>query len=48
MTNETVTARSTVFAPLGRGGRADEVAQRIAESISLGLLADGEQLPSES
>ncbi len=48
MTNEAVTARSTVFAPLGRGGRADEVVQRIAESISLGLLADGEQLPSET
>lgn len=43
MSNETV-----VFAPLGRGGRADEVAQRIAESISLGLLHDGEQLPSET
>lgn len=44
----TVSARSTVFAPLGRGGRAEEVIQRIAESIALGLLADGEQLPSET
>lgn len=43
MSNMTV-----VFAPLGRGGRADEVIQRITESISLGLLADGEQLPSET
>lgn len=43
MSNETV-----VFAPLGRGGRADEVVQRITESISLGLLGDGEQLPSET
>ena len=29
-------------------GRAEEVVQRISESISLGLLVDGEQLPSET
>ena len=44
----TVTARTAVFAPLTSGGRAEAVVQRIAESASLGLLADGEQLPSES
>lgn len=43
MSNEQV-----VFAPLARGGRAGEVVQRITESISMGLLADGEQLPSET
>lgn len=42
-----LTARQTVFAPLYGGGRADAVIQRITESISLGLLVDGEQLPSE-
>ncbi|HPE12788.1 MAG: FadR family transcriptional regulator [Actinobacteria bacterium] len=48
MSNESALARSTVLAPLGRGGRAEEVVQRISESISLGLLVDGEQLPSET
>ncbi len=41
-------ARQAVFTPLYGGGRADAVIQRITESISLGLLVDGEQLPSES
>lgn len=45
---EKVSARTAVFAPLTSGGRAEAVVQRIAESASLGLLADGEQLPSES
>jgi DNA-binding FadR family transcriptional regulator len=43
-----VTARTTVFAPLTAGGRTDAVIQRITESVALGLLADGEQLPSET
>jgi GntR family transcriptional regulator, transcriptional repressor for pyruvate dehydrogenase complex len=41
-------ARSAVFAPVGEGGRADAVARRIGEAIRVGLLADGEQLPSEA
>ena len=41
-------ARHLVFAPLNTGGRAaDEVARRISEAVGLGLIADGEQLPSE-
>jgi len=36
-----------VFAPLDSGGRVDVVARRISEAIGLGLLADGDQLPSE-
>ncbi|MBL8932811.1 MAG: FadR family transcriptional regulator [Kineosporiaceae bacterium] len=43
-----VSARGAVFAPVISGGRAEAVVQRITESASLGLLADGEQLPSES
>ena len=45
---ERVSARTAVFAPLTSGGRAEAVIQRIAESASLGLLADGERLPSET
>ena len=40
-------ARHVVFAPLGDGGRVEVVARRISEAIGLGLIADGEQLPSE-
>jgi DNA-binding FadR family transcriptional regulator len=43
-----VSARTTVFSPLTSGGRTDAVIQRISESVALGLLADGEQLPSET
>lgn len=43
-----VTARTTVFSPLVQGGRTDAVVQRITESVAIGLLADGEQLPSET
>jgi GntR family transcriptional regulator, transcriptional repressor for pyruvate dehydrogenase complex len=43
----TATARHVVFAPLDSGGRVDVVAHRISEAVGLGLLADGEQLPSE-
>ncbi|HTI22881.1 MAG TPA: GntR family transcriptional regulator [Kutzneria sp.] len=41
-------ARSHVFAPLGDLGRAEAVTARLTDAISMGLLADGEQLPSES
>ena len=43
----TATAR-TVFAPLDAGGRAEAVTRRLVQAISLGLLLDGEQLPSEN
>jgi GntR family transcriptional regulator, transcriptional repressor for pyruvate dehydrogenase complex len=38
----------TLFAPLDAGGRAETVARRLAQAISLGLLLDGERLPAES
>ncbi|GAA2457610.1 FCD domain-containing protein [Actinomadura vinacea] len=41
------TARLAVFAPLENLGRAETISRRLADAISLGLLADGEQLPSE-
>lgn len=41
-------ARQVIFAPLQNGARGDVVARRIGEAIGLGLVADGEQLPSES
>lgn len=41
-------ARQVIFAPLTDGGRVDVVARRISEAIGLGLITDGEQLPSES
>jgi GntR family transcriptional regulator, transcriptional repressor for pyruvate dehydrogenase complex len=41
-------ARSAVFAPLDQMGRAETVARRLIDAITLGLLADGEQLPSET
>lgn len=40
--------RRTVFSPLSDSGRVEEVSQRIATAVHLGLLADGEQLPSEA
>jgi DNA-binding FadR family transcriptional regulator len=40
-------ARLAVFAPLENRGRAETITRRLADAISLGLLADGEQLPSE-
>lgn len=40
--------RRTVFSPLSESGRVDEVAQRITAAVHLGLLVDGEQLPSET
>jgi GntR family transcriptional regulator, transcriptional repressor for pyruvate dehydrogenase complex len=41
-------ARSALFAPLEQTGRADAVAERLADAITLGMLTDGEQLPSEA
>jgi GntR family transcriptional repressor for pyruvate dehydrogenase complex len=41
-------ARSAMFAPLDQVGRAEAVATRLVDAITLGLLADAEQLPSES
>lgn len=48
MADGRVSARTTVFAPLISGGRTEAVIQRITESVALGLLTDGEQLPSET
>lgn len=39
--------RLAVFAPLDSLGRAETIVRRLADAISLGLLGDGEQLPSE-
>lgn len=44
----TSAARAAVFAPLAGGGRAELVAQRLTDAIDLGLLANGERLPSEA
>lgn len=42
-------ARRAVFAPLDAGGvRSEAVVRRLGSAISLGLLADGEQLPAEA
>jgi DNA-binding FadR family transcriptional regulator len=43
----TVRARS-LFVPLDAGGRAETVARRLTTAIGLGLLLDGERLPTES
>ncbi|MFC4113238.1 FadR/GntR family transcriptional regulator [Nonomuraea zeae] len=41
-------SRLAVFAPVGGAGRVEAVIRRLADAIALGLLADGEQLPSEA
>lgn len=41
-------ARAVVFAPLEGAGRAELVARRLTDAIILGLLVDGERLPSET
>jgi GntR family transcriptional regulator, transcriptional repressor for pyruvate dehydrogenase complex len=41
-------AREAVFAPLDGAGKAEAVARRLRDAIGLGLIADGEQLPTES
>jgi DNA-binding FadR family transcriptional regulator len=38
----------SLIAPLAVLGRAEEVALRVGQAIQLGLLCDGEQLPSEA
>ncbi|WP_353808009.1 FadR/GntR family transcriptional regulator [Agromyces sp. SYSU T00194] len=40
--------RAVVFAPLDAVGRADRVEQRLGDAIVLGVLRDGEKLPSEA
>ena len=40
--------RRVLFAPLHAHGRADLVAERLRTAIALGVLAENEQLPSES
>ncbi|MFG1877011.1 FadR/GntR family transcriptional regulator [Sphaerisporangium sp. NPDC049003] len=42
------TAHVAVFSPLDSTARVDAVVRRLADAIALGLLADGEQLPSEA
>ncbi len=41
-------ARHAAFTPLEEGGRVVSVSRQLEEAIALGLLDDGEQLPSES
>jgi DNA-binding FadR family transcriptional regulator len=41
-------AREAVFAQLVESGRAEQVAQRLTDAITLGVLTPGERLPSES
>jgi DNA-binding FadR family transcriptional regulator len=43
------TGRQAIFTPLDDGsGRSEAVVRRLGSAIALGLIADGEQLPSES
>ncbi|MET8249091.1 FCD domain-containing protein [Streptomyces sp. NPDC005202] len=39
--------RASLISPLTTGGRTDEVVERISKAIHLGLVVDGEQLPTE-
>lgn len=41
-------ARTAMFAPLDQTGRVEAVTSRLVNAIALGLLTDGEQLPTES
>ena len=42
-------ARRAVFAPLDDGsGRSEAVVRRLGSAIALGIIVDGEQLPSEA
>jgi GntR family transcriptional regulator, transcriptional repressor for pyruvate dehydrogenase complex len=41
-------AHEAVFAPLTQPGRAEAVTRRLRDAIVLGVLGDGEQLPSEA
>jgi DNA-binding FadR family transcriptional regulator len=40
--------RAPLIAPLASAGRAEEIVARLTEAIHLGLLVDGQQLPTES
>ncbi len=42
------TARLAVFAPVDSTARVEAVVRRLTDAIALGLLTDGEQLPSEA
>jgi DNA-binding FadR family transcriptional regulator len=42
------TSRLAVFSPVHSTARVDAVVRRLTDAIGLGLLADGEQLPSET
>lgn len=44
----TVALRALRSSSAGTGGRADVVAHRLSEAIRLGLILDGERLPSET
>lgn len=48
MTATSAVARQAVFAPLDGGDRVEAVIDRLSGALSLGLIADGEQLPGES
>lgn len=41
-------ARAAIFAPLDGAGKAARVTQRLTDAIALGILRNGERLPSES
>lgn len=43
-----ISARTAMFAPLDQTGRVEAVTKRLVDAITLGLLADEEQLPSEA
>jgi DNA-binding FadR family transcriptional regulator len=40
--------RETVFAPIGGGGLVQQTVRRLGEAIGMGLLKEGERLPSET
>jgi DNA-binding FadR family transcriptional regulator len=44
----TATIRAILSANTEATGRADQIAQRLGQAIRLGLILDGEQLPSET
>lgn len=41
-------ARAALLTPLEGGGRSEAVVRRLGSAIALGLIEDGEQLPSET
>lgn len=48
MAGASAAARQAVYAPLDGGDRVEAVINRLSGALSLGLIADGEQLPGES